>query len=122
MAMIACGSAKLDLIHAMSQPLGRYHMAHGLANGILIPYVMEYNLAACKDKFAQMAIAIGEGSHRMSMSELAERAIERIKSLFIEAGFPTKLPADVVDKKDIPTLAKIASGKTKREIEQTQNE
>jgi len=39
MANIACGNAKLDLIHALSHPLSSYHMAHGLANGILIPYV-----------------------------------------------------------------------------------
>ncbi len=108
MANIACGNAKLDLIHALSQPLGRYHIAHGLANGILIPYVMEFNLPVCEDKFAQMAMAMGEGSDRLTKGELAKKAIERVKGLFIETGFPRKLP-DSVDKKDIPDLVKQAS-------------
>lgn len=107
MANIACGNAKLDLIHALSQPLGRYHMAHGLANGILIPYVMEFNLPACEDKFAQMAIAIGEGSHGFTTGELARKTIERIKNLFTVTGFPRKLP-DIVDKKDVLDWAKQA--------------
>ena len=108
MANISCGSAKLDLIHALSHPLGRYHMAHGLANGILIPYVMEFNLPACEDKFAQMAIVIGENSHELTTKELARKAIERIKGLFIEVGFPNKIPEDIVDKKDIPQMVKQA--------------
>jgi lactaldehyde reductase len=83
-------------------------MAHGLANGILIPYVMEFNLAVCYDKFAQMAIAMGENQHGLTVSELAGRAIERIKGLFIEVGFPRKIPSDVVDKKEIPNMVKQA--------------
>jgi alcohol dehydrogenase len=108
MANIACGSAKLDLIHALSQPLGSYHMAHGLANGILIPYVMEFNLAVCEEKFAQMAIAMGEKSQGLTIKALARKAIERIKGLFIEVGFPSKIPADMVDPKEIPHMVQQA--------------
>ncbi len=107
MANIACGNAKLDLIHGLSQPLGRYHIAHGLANGILIPYVMEYNLPVCEDKFAQMALVMGEAPDGLTKGELAERAIERVKRLFIETEYPRKLP-DAVNKKDIPDLVKQA--------------
>lgn len=108
MANIACGSARLDLIHALSHPLGSRHMPHGLANGILIPYVMEFNLPVCADKFAQMAIAMGENAPGMTVEDLAGSAIERIKELFITTGFPTKIPADLVDEKDIPEMVKQA--------------
>jgi alcohol dehydrogenase class IV len=108
MANIACGSAKLDLIHALSHPLGSLHMAHGLANGILIPYVMEFNLPVCQEKFAQMAIAMGERPHGLTTNELARRAIERVKGLFIAVGFPRKLPSDIVDKREIPNMVKQA--------------
>src|SRR4030042_1283092 len=77
MANMACGNAKLDLIHGLSHPLGNYHMPHGLANGILIPYVMEFNLPVCQDKFAQMAIFMGENSHELTIKELSRKAIER---------------------------------------------
>jgi alcohol dehydrogenase class IV len=108
MANIACGSAKLDLIHALSHPLGSYHMAHGLANGILIPYVMEFNLPVCEEKFAQMAVSMGEKSQGLTIKDLARKAIDRIKGLFSEVGFPVKIPADVVGEKDIPHMVKQA--------------
>jgi alcohol dehydrogenase class IV len=111
MANIACGNARLDLIHALSQPLAGYHMAHGLANGILIPYVMEFNLPVCEDKFAQMAIVMEEDTQGLTMSDLARKAIGRIKRLFAEVGFPSKLPADMIDRKDIPNLVKQAMGR-----------
>ena len=104
MANIACGNAKLDLIHALSQPLGKYHMPHGLANGILIPYVMEFNLPVCADKFAQMAIAMGESFEGRTVNELARRALDRVKELFVEVGFPRKIPGDRVDQKEIPSM------------------
>jgi alcohol dehydrogenase class IV len=108
MANMACGNAKLDLIHALSHPLGSFHMAHGLANGILIPYVMEFNLPVCQDKFVQMALAMGEGIQGLSMTQLAQKAIDRVKRLFIDAGFPRKIPSDIVDRKEIPNLVKQA--------------
>jgi alcohol dehydrogenase class IV len=83
-------------------------MAHGLANGILIPYVMEFNLPVCEDKFAQMAIAMGENPHGLTTSELGRKAIERVKGLFTELGFPRKIPSEIVDKKEIPSMVKQA--------------
>jgi alcohol dehydrogenase len=108
MANMACGNARLDLIHALSHPLGSHHMPHGLANGILIPYVMEFNLPVCEDKFAQMALVMGESGTGMTVRELARKAIERVKSLFLEVGFPDRIPQDKVDKKDIPDMVKQA--------------
>ncbi len=108
MANIACGNAKLDLIHALSQPLGSHHMAHGLANGILMPYVMEFNLPVCADKYAQIAIAMGEAAPGMTTTDLAGNAIERIKELFILTGYPTKIPAEFATEKDIPDMVKQA--------------
>ncbi len=108
MANIACGNARLDLIHALSHPLGSRHLPHGLANGILIPYVMEFNLPVCADKYAQMAIAMGAATPGMTVDDLAGTTIELIKELFLKTGFPTKLPADVVTEKDIPDMVKQA--------------
>ena len=108
MANIACGNARLDLVHALAHPLASRHMPHGLANGIMIPYVMEFNLPVCADKFAQMAIAMGEAAPGMTLDDLAGSAIERVKELFIMTGFPTKIPADIATEKDIPDMVKQA--------------
>jgi alcohol dehydrogenase len=111
MANIACGNAQIDLIHVLSHPLSRYHMAHGLVCGILIPYVMEFNLPVCEDRFAEIAIALGEPSHGLTRNELAKKTIKRIKELYIEIGFPNKLPTDTVERKHIPNLARQAMGR-----------
>ena len=108
MANIACGNARLDLIHALSHPLGSRHMPHGLANGILVPYVMDYNLPVCADTFARISVALGEAQPGMTTMDLAARAIECVRELFVQTGFPRRIPADVATEKDIPEMVKQA--------------
>jgi alcohol dehydrogenase len=108
MANIACGNARLDLIHALSHPLASRHMPHGLANGILVPYVMDYNLPVCADAFARISVALGEAQPGMTTMDLATRAIELVRELFAQTGFPRKIPADVATEKDIPEMVKQA--------------
>lgn len=108
MANIACGNSKLGLVHALCQPLANYHIAHGYANGVLLPYVMEYNLPACEEKLATIAVAMGEDRNGYTQGELAERAIWRVKKLYIDIGFPRKLDDKQVSPKDIPELVKRA--------------
>ena len=90
MANIACGNAKLGLVHAFSFPFGNLHVSHGLACGLMLPFVMEFNLPCCKPKLAQMAIAIGERPDQDEHA-LANAALERVKQLYREVNFPSKL-------------------------------
>jgi alcohol dehydrogenase class IV len=108
MANIACGNTKLGLVHALSQPLGAYHLAHGYANGIMLPFVMEFNLPVCREKFATMAIAMGADKLTTSVEELAEQAIFMVKKLYLELGFPNKLDEKEVDAQEIPEMVKRA--------------
>jgi len=108
MANIACGNTKLGLVHALSQPLGAYHLAHGYANGIMLPFVMEFNLPVCKEKFAAMAVAMGEERLTASAWELAEQAIVLVKKLYLELGFPNKLDENMVSPREIPEMVKRA--------------
>ncbi len=96
MANIACGNAKLGLVHAFSYPFGNLHVPHGLACGLMLPFVMEFNLPSCKEKFAEMAVAIGEKADQPE-DVLADKALERVKKLYKEVGFPT-----MVTEKEIP--------------------
>ena len=96
MANISCGNTKLGLVHAFSFPFGNLHVPHGLACGLMLPFVMEYNLPSCKAKFAELAVSIGERAD-LTEDELAYKAIERIKKLYVELGFPTR-----VTEKEIP--------------------
>jgi len=112
MANIACGNAKLGLVHALSQPLGAFHLAHGYANGLLLPYVMAFNLPVCEEKFASMAIAMGEDRSKYTQGELAQRAIRRVKELYVALGFPRRIDEKEVDPKEIPKMVKQAMTRT----------
>src|SRR6188768_230416 len=68
-------------VHALSYPLGSmFHLAHGLSNAILLPYVMEYNIPAATKKYAEVAIALG--CERKSTDEATACAgVQKIKEL-----------------------------------------
>ncbi len=109
MANISCGNTKLGLVHAFSFPFGNLHVPHGLACGLMLPFVMEYNLPSCRDKFAEMAVAIGEKADQ-SEDILADRAIERVKKLYVEVGFPSKITEKEIPKDKLDQVVKEAAG------------
>lgn len=109
MANISCGNTKLGLIHAFSFPFGNLHVPHGLACGLMLPFVMEYNLPSCKDKFAEMAMAIGEKPDQPE-DVLADRAIERVKKLYVEVGFPTRVTEKEIPRDKLDQVIKEAAG------------
>jgi len=55
-----------------------------------------------------MAIAMGEDKTAYTQGELAQRAIWRVKSLYIDLGFPSKLDEEEVSPKEIPEMVKRA--------------
>jgi alcohol dehydrogenase class IV len=109
MANIACGNSKLGLVHAFSFPFGNLHVPHGLACGLMLPFVMEYNLPSSKEKFAQMAVAIGEKADQ-SEDLLADKAIERVKKLYVELGFPTSVTEKEIPREKLDQVVKEAAG------------
>ncbi len=77
MAGIAFSNALLGIVHAMAHPCGgRYGVPHGVANSILLPYGMEYNLPACAPLLADVAAALG-GDTRGMDDETAARCRHR---------------------------------------------
>ena len=75
----------------------------------MLPFVMEYNLPSCKDKFAEMAVAIGENPNQ-SEDALADRAIERVKKLYVELGFPNKVTEKEIPRDKFEQVIKEAAG------------
>ncbi len=111
MANIACGNARLGLGHAMTVPMeGMFKIPHGIAVGTVLPYVMEFNLPASHERFAQLARALGRCDRGESLADFAPQAILAIKRLYIELGFPRKYSEDVVDRGSIPEIVKKMAG------------
>lgn len=100
-ANIATGTALPGLAHVLSQPLGRYHMSHGLATGIMLPYTFEFNLPVAAHKVAPIARLLGENG---SDKELARWLLDLLWELMEDVGFPTALDPSLVPVGDLPSL------------------
>lgn len=101
--------ARLGIAHAMAHPLGgRFGMPHGLANAIVLPHVMRYNLIANPRKFADIAVALGEDTHGLTTLAAAERSVEAVEKLMRDTGITQRLSDFGVTEETIPILSEDA--------------
>lgn len=105
----ALATAGVGLVHAMAYPLGgMFNVPHGLANAVLLPYVMEYNLIGNLHKYALIAETMGQDVEGLSLRGAAEEAVIAVSLLNHEIGIPSSLTELKIPKKKIPEMAKIA--------------
>jgi alcohol dehydrogenase len=101
-------------VHALAYPVGAAtHAPHGVVNGLLLPYVMEYNIPARPAEFAMIAAAMGEEIEGLTDFEAAEMSVEAVKSLERDCGLPTRLSEIGVQEKDIRGMAEAGIGITR---------
>ncbi|MCC2598896.1 iron-containing alcohol dehydrogenase [Sphingobacterium sp. FBM7-1] len=102
------GPVNTAAVHALSYPLGSmFHLAHGLSNALLLPYVMEYNYVASPKKYAEVAIALG--CDRLTTDEETARAgIAKIRTLISACGIPARLRDVEIPREAIPQMAEDA--------------
>ncbi|WP_085505761.1 iron-containing alcohol dehydrogenase [Thalassobacillus devorans] len=83
---------RVAAVHALSHPLGgRYKIAHGMANSMLLPVVMEYNLSSNFGKFKRIALALGEEVDGLNERHAAQKAVKSVKELVADLEIPTNL-------------------------------
>lgn len=87
---------------------GLYDTPHGIANAILLPYVMEYNFTANVAKFAEVAKAMGEKVDALSVRDAAYQAVAAVKKLNEDLNIPTLIEVGAV-KEDLDELAQRSS-------------
>jgi len=95
-------------VHALAYPLGSmFHLAHGLSNALLLPYVMEYNIPAATKRYADVAIALG--CERKNTDEAtACEGVKKIKELIRACGLPARLSEVGITASSFPQMAKDA--------------
>ena len=97
----------LGVVHGMAHPLGAfYDTPHGIANAVLLPYVMEYNAEYTGEKFKYIAEAMGVDTTGMSQAEY--RAVNAVKQLSKDVGIPEKLHEIGVKEEDLQALSESA--------------
>lgn len=100
----------LGIVHSMAHPLGAfYDTPHGIANAVILPYVMEYNAEATGEKYKEIAKAMDvQGLDNMSQEEYRKAAIDAVKKLSEDVGIPKTLSEIGVKEEDLQALAKSA--------------
>ncbi len=97
----------LGIVHSMAHPLGAfYDTPHGVANALLLPYVMEYNAdSPSRAKYLGIAKAMGVDTTGMSIDEGVAAAIKAVRDLSVSIRIPQHLHEIGVKEEDIPALA-----------------
>lgn len=102
---LGLGPVNTAAVHALSYPLGgEFHIAHGLSNAVLLPYVMKFNTESAVDKYAEVAIALGAKEGKDN-HETAQNGVEKIFHLCEELNIPMKLSALKIPKDAIDRMA-----------------
>lgn len=109
MAGGAFTNARLGNVHAMSHPLGgHYNLPHGLANAILLPYVMRFNCLANPTKFSMIAHALGENTEGLTPREEALKSVQVVTKLLSDLGISPTLKETGAKEEGISVMAEDA--------------
>lgn len=99
LAGMAFSNALLGIVHSMAHKVGAvFHIPHGCANAIFLPYVIKYNRKACEDRYANIARHIGLKGE--SERELTDALIDLINKFNKELNIPSSMKEYGIDEND----------------------
>lgn len=105
----AFSNVGLGLVHGMAHPMGSLHdVPHGVANALLLPTIMEFNMPTRVEKYGVIAQHMGVNTQGMSAEEAAQAAVDAVRALSIKVGIPQHLSELGITEADIPALAEQA--------------
>ena len=92
LAGLAFSNNAVAVVHALEYPLGgELHCSHGAGNGLLLPFVMRFNLPSRISEFAKVARLLGEEVTGLAEEDAAERAIVAVNRLRTAIGIPLRI-------------------------------
>ena len=104
-AGVAFMNGGLGVVHGIAQTIGAVaHVAHGVANSLLLPYCMERNVVGNLSKFRNIAIAMGENIDGLSEREAAQAAVDAVFQLAEDLKVPMKLKDVGVTREMFPEI------------------
>ena len=110
-AGMAFSNVGLGCVHSMAHPLGaRFDIPHGVANALLLPTVMEFNMPSSIIKYGRIARAMGVDTEGMTDEESAMAAVNAVKQLSLDLGIPQTLREIGIPEEALEQLAKDAFG------------
>ena len=101
-------------VHALAYPLGgKYRIAHGISNAILLPYVMQFNAVGNEAKFRDIAEAMGIDIARLSDAEATQAFITALFAFNHDLEIPADLKRWNITEADLETLVEGAAKVTR---------
>ena len=107
------GNSMTGAVHATAHALGGvYGIPHGLANAIMLPYVMDYNIEGAPERFKMVADAIGINVEGMDPVEAGKAAAQAVRDLKKDIGLTDTLKDLGVpdNREELRPLAETAMG------------
>lgn len=109
LAGLAFSNVGVAAVHALEYPVGgATHCSHGAGNGLLLPFVMRFNLPARVSRFARIAALLGENVAALDEQAAAEGAIAAVERLKTDIGIPRRLRDLGVTADQLPLFAEKA--------------
>lgn len=106
-AGVAFTKSYVGYVHAIAHSLGgKYNVAHGLANAVILPYMLKFYGKSVYKKLWKIGIYVGLFDKHINVKEGANLLISKIEELNKSLNIPTKI--ENIKQQDIHLLAKIA--------------
>jgi len=106
LAGMAFANAGVTAVHAFAYPIGaEFHIPHGVANTLMLPHVMRFNLLGNLSKFAQIAKAFSITIQGLDELRAAEISVEAIERLAEDLRVPQHLAEFGIPEGDLSRLA-----------------
>ncbi len=105
---LCLGPVNTAAVHALAYPLGgKFHVAHGVSNALLLPHVLRFNFPGAPERYAEIAAALGVARNGPDLGT-AEKGVEFLSQLSRDCGVPQKLSDLNISRDAIPSLAQSA--------------
>ena len=94
LAGLGFNNTRTTLVHAMSHAVtGHAKVPHGVANAILLPHALAFNLIGNPEKHAGVAAALGQATAGLSCMDAARLSVRAVQDLSGDIGIPKNLSA-----------------------------
>jgi len=89
LAGMAFSHSDVASVHCIAEALGgMYDLPHGVCNAVILPYMMEYNLDWCVERYARVADAFGLTGYGQDAAQRARQAVDAVRELAVRVGLP----------------------------------
>jgi alcohol dehydrogenase class IV len=103
---LCLGAVNTAAVHALAYPLGgTFDVPHGLANTVLLPHVMAFNVPADLAKYGRIAALMGEPVAGLSPRAAAEASVRACRQLAEDLGMNLRLRDFSITPEAIPAMA-----------------